>query len=54
MDTKKNYGNFSDTLEKRNTKGLLRGYHIYPEPWEAAVGAVFFHKLLPFSILRSG
>ena len=32
------YGNFSDTSEKRSTKGLLRGYHVYPEPWEATVG----------------
>ena len=31
------YGNFSDTWRK-STKGLLRGYRVYPEPWEAAVG----------------
>ena len=34
---KKFYGNFPDTLEKRSMKGLLRGYCVYPEPWEAAV-----------------
>ena len=35
LPTKIFCGNFS---EKRSTKGLLRGYRIYPEPWEAAVG----------------